>query len=264
MKKYIYAPTLSLLLIGCTTSSKPDSSDGSKTQTPAVTATPLAVDTAVQVQNIAAEVTKAVEYPEYLPWEYTFYGISSTSPVVAAFEQSGLIYNNSETHKGELEFYVVDVEKNNYVTPPYFDFSEGKHSEVARRDIKGILKQYNLPDNDFKKTILSSKGDHAPVMINNQEHSLNLIQTEVHGKLIFELQLINLKTRQGWVLQKDQLLPSSRGEVIKYSLKDAYVKGDNIAVIIHYDRIGGTTAGKPFKLGKYLIVTGSVGITPSL
>ncbi len=262
MKVFTVLVALALLLpFACTTSSKPDTSETSKSEPAAVAAeSATKSDTTAQSEAVA----EVVEYPSYLPWEYTFYGISDTSPAVAAFEQSGLIYNDSPSHKGELEFYVVDVEKNNYVTPPYFDFSEGKHSEAARRDIKGILKQYNLPDDDFKKTSLSSMGDHSSVIINDQEHSLTLLQSSVDGKMIFELQLVNLKSGHGWLLQKDKMLPSSRGEVTKYSLKDAYVRGDKIAVIIHYDRIGGVKDGKEFKLGKFLIVTGSVAIAPNL
>jgi hypothetical protein len=265
MKLSLVLSTFVIVLpMACTTSSKPDSSGTSTGEPPAVAATPVtAPDTTVKATTVEA-TTEVVEYPSYLPWEYTFYGISNTSPAVAAFVQSGPVHNDAQSRKGELEFYVVDVEKNNYVTMPYFDYAEDKHSEAAQRDIKGILKQYNLPDTEFRKTSLSSSADQSPVIINDQEHSLKLLQTSLDGKLIFELQLINLKTGQGWLLQKDKMLPSSRGEVTKYALKDAYVRGDKIAVIIRYDRIGGITAGKEFKLGKYLIVTGSVGITPNL
>jgi hypothetical protein len=265
MKLSIVLSTFAIVLpIACTTSSKPDSSGTSNTEPAAVAAAPVTTpDTTVKTATVEAP-SEVVEYPSYLPWEYTFYGISNTTPAVAAFVQSGRVHNDAQSRKGELEFYVVDVEKNNYVTMPYFDFAEDKQSEAAQRDIKGILKQYNLPDTEFKKTSLSSASAGAPVMINDQEHSLKLLQTSADGKLIFELQLINLKTGQGWLLQKDKMLPASRGEVTKYALKDAYVRGDKIAVIIRYDRIGGITNGKEFKLGKFLIVTGSVGITPSL
>ncbi len=259
---FVFFTVFGILPFACTTPSKPDSS---KEQQPAVAVTPAnKPDTTVNTTVTEEPKPVTMEYPSYLPWEYTFYGISNTNPAVAAFGQSGLVHNDSHTRKGELEFYVVDVEKNNYATMPYFDFAEDKYSETAQRDIKGILKQYNLPDDEYKKTSLSASKDNASVIINEQEHSLKLLQTTIDNKLIFELQLINLKTGQGWVLQKDKMLPSSRGEVTEYRLKDAYVRGDKIAVIIAYDRIGGVTAGKEFKLGKFLIVTGSVGIAPNL
>lgn len=265
--KLVYTLAAACVLItGCSTSSKPDSSKSDSTAVGAAAVPTNAPDTTIQKEATAEAEQAPREYPSYLPWDYAFYGISKASPAIAAFEQSGLISNNASPQKGELEFYVVDVEKNNYVGLPYFDFWEGdtRFPAVAKKDIQGILRQYNLPDSNFRKTPLVARNDRAPVIIKEEEHELTLTQSRINGKLVFELQLRNVKTGRGWLLQKDQLLPSSRGEVTKYSLKDAYVREDDIAVIIHYERIGGVTEGKQFKLGKYLIVTGSVSIEPSL
>lgn len=187
-------------------------------------------------------------------WTYQFFGFSPDLSTVA-FETTGRVDYNWVGY----QFFLVNVNKNDFVGKPYRErFEDDEAPDSVKTAMRARLKVYKLPSQSgFAKYTLDPL--EGKVVIRGVQHQLRLLQT---GPL-FELQLVEPLAKKKWVLQKDTKLPASRGStVLAYRLKDAFVQGSKIAVMIELDTDPTEFEGVWEYYTKYMMVTGTIDAAP--
>lgn len=260
---------IAILFSACTNSSKTDSSGSDS-----LDVNPLTGNVVVDTATVGEEAEDTVERimktdandPEIggdmvteLAWQYTFYGFLEDNHILAAYEQSGSA-DPENTTVGELEFYVVDVRKNDYASKPY----KAANSPAGKEYVTDYIADHNLSVPNYQKVDLAAMNDDPKLVINNKVYNVRLLQRSTsNNSVLMELQLINQQSGQGWMLQSDASLPKSRGEVLEYHLADTYIENDNVAIMIKYTRTQLDKNQNEYWIYKYLMVTGSVASKPN-
>jgi hypothetical protein len=187
-------------------------------------------------------------------WTYQFYGFSPDL-VNTAFSTTG----HDDYNWVGYEFYVVNVNKNDFSSKPYRERFEEELPEDLSKTIAGKLALYKLPEKTgFVKTVLNSAKAENAINIKGHNYLLKLFQTAIGDYKIFELQLTDPSTNKLWVLQKDKKLPVSRGSVKGYRLKDAYVQNNKLAVMLEMDMESYEFESYWYYPTKYMMVTGAI------
>jgi hypothetical protein len=193
-------------------------------------------------------------------WKYTFYGFTPDL-VNTAFSTTG----PDDYNWVGYEFYVVNVNKNDFTGKPYRERFEDEIPDDVNKTIAARLAQYKLPvKTGFTKYNLDPTKEQSAVTIKGHTYLLKLLQTDVGEKKIFELQLIDPSTYKTWVLQKDNKLPASRGSVKRYKLKDAYVQDTKLAVMLEMDMESYEFESVWKYPTKYMMVTGTTEAKPNV
>lgn len=191
-------------------------------------------------------------------WEYKFYGFSPDLST-AAFEQTG----SSDYNWSTFEFYVVGVNKNNFSTRPIRYSYEDDLPDSITKLVSDQLTRFQLRyKKGFTKYEIDPGKSEFGIKIETGNYKLKLLQTDVGENKIFELQLIDLSNSKIRILQKDSKLPVSRGAVKRYRLRDAYVQGKKLAVILELDMESYEIESYWYYPTKYMIVTGSLDVLP--
>jgi hypothetical protein len=265
MRKFLL--TLIILLAGCTTSSKTETSSASDSTAEARETEP--VNAGVADDQTESDTTEKIMLTDVndpsigdqgdvqeFAWNYRFYGFSATTPTLAAYEQYGTTTPDNGD-KGDLEFYAVNVAKNDYAIKPY------RLSGVTADNAAGgeYIRKYNADHGLMLNTnAINLKTQEQPeITVNGKKFILRLLQrAPAENMAMFELHLINPATKEAWLLQADESLPKSRGQVLSYGLADAYTSGNNVAVMLYYTRSQLDKDQNEYFLDKYLMVTGSI------
>ncbi len=182
--------------------------------------------------------------------ELNFIGFSSDGKYLA-YE----IYGNADGSGGPYsEIRIIDTQRNNFATQPYEfkGYSEEGELRLMRARVlekaKARLKQLKIQLGNSGNHVVSHLQTDLSVSPYNarfnfgeggdQEFELqlsakkiftNASNEETHfcqadpGVKIFTLVLIENKTKKKQVLQRDSILPKSRGCVIDYRIQDVYV-----------------------------------------
>lgn len=261
-----FAFIIAIALSACTNSSKTDSSGSDSLRVNAATTSdtiPVAEEAEDTVERImktdATDPEIGGDMVTELSWRYTFYGFLEGNHILAAYEQSGSADPENST-AGELEFYVVDVRKNEYASKPY----KAANNPAGKEYVTDYIADNHLSTPNYQKVDLAAMNDDPKLVINNQVYKVRLLQrSQSTNSMLLELQLINQQSGQGWMLQSDASLPKSRGEVLEYHLADAYIENDNVAIMIKYTRTQLDKNQNEYWIYKYLMVTGSVASKPN-
>jgi hypothetical protein len=132
---------------------------------------------------------------------------------------------------GEGSVFIVNVEKNTWATKPgRVETPDEEVSELLKPVRNSLLAKYGI---QYHKNVGKpyNFGKEQPVVTVNGKRWQVIF--DVDGLLID----LHMKGPSGQdiSLQKDKVVPKTRGSVRRYRLHGAYVLGDKIAVFVEYD-----------------------------
>jgi len=132
---------------------------------------------------------------------------------------------------GEGSVFIIDVEKNKWaIKPGRVETPDDDVSELLKPVRNTLLSKYGIQYHANTGKAINFGKEEPVLNINGKKWQVIL---DVDGLLID----LHLKGPNGQEisLQKDKVVPKTRGSVRRYRLHGAYVLGDKIAVFVEYD-----------------------------
>lgn len=177
---------------------------------------------------------------------YVFYGFSDDLKYCAfetygTYDGSGFPYSN---------IYFIEVDKNKFAANPvaltsqnYNDLKRVRAANMKKAD--SLFKKFKINKSNIGKLVINTPKDshNCSFKINAKTYGLKLIEKKAgkstfnYDTKIFDLKLVKPGNKET-SLQKDTVLPKSRGEALGYGIKSVYSKGNKVVVFVEYSKTG--------------------------
>ncbi|HTP58118.1 MAG TPA: DUF2259 domain-containing protein [Spirochaetia bacterium] len=147
--------------------------------------------------------------------------------------------------------FIIDVAANDWATDPVsivlkttgaVPSSALDAHDALWSSSKGALTRYGIDPSRAGRLIAASDPNRVEFKAGEDSYALVLTASPAKGSTddmplaLMELQLLHGSDHR--VLQKDASVPKSRGNAYAYRISEVRLDGDNLAIIIDYDRTG--------------------------